>query len=152
MFANSAAHGWRRRKTSANHLAAAFKDHSVFHTKAGRVDVASEDGGLVNLDSVSSLNLAAHFTADNHGPRLNLCLDSRSLANDERIRGIDFSTKHAANSNGSQKAQLTLELTAWLNDASDCRVNNARAQTLGFSHDLEFCMAATIRSSCSESE
>ena len=152
MLVNSAAHWRGNRKTTANHLTTAFKDDSVFHAETGRVDIASKDGGLMNFNSVSSLNLTTHFTADDHGACLNLGLDSRPFADDECIGSLDLSSEHAANSNGSQKAHLTLELTAWLDDASDCRVNNARAQTLGFSHDLEFCMAATIRSSCSESE
>lgn len=86
------------------------------------MDVPAEDRGLLNLHPVLCSDLSRDLTANNNRSCLNSRLDAGALANHQRIGGKDLAPKRPADPNRPKEAQLSLKLTAGLDDAGDCRV------------------------------
>ncbi len=98
-----------------HHFAASLEDHAFVHAQAGRQDVSSEDCRVMNLYAMLGLHGSVDFAADDHGTRLDGAVDTGAFAHDQRIWGIDLSTKGSADPDGPLKAKLTLKLTAVIN-------------------------------------
>jgi len=83
------------------------------------MDVATEDGGLLNFDPVACPDLTADLATDDHRTRLDLSLDPGALTDDQGIRGVDFPAEDSTDSDGAQKAELSLELTSGFDNSRD---------------------------------
>ncbi len=110
---------------AANHLATSLEDHALFNPQAGGMNVSTKDGRSLNLHSVLCSDLSRNFATDNHSSGLNRGLDPGPLANHQGVGREDLAPKRAANAHGPEKAQLSLELAAGLNDARDGRRLNS---------------------------
>lgn len=138
-----------RRGGSSKHLTVPLEDHAVLNSQAWGVDVSLKYSRLLDLDSIASPDFSADFTTDQHGPRLNLSLDPRTLTNNQGVWGIDLTPENSADPDSTKEAELSLELATRFDDSGDGRVKESRSQIGGFSHIFGFCMAERILSSCS---
>ena len=68
-----------------NHLAAAFEDDAFVDTQAWGENVSAENRGMMNFHSVLGVNGAVHFAADDDGSGFDLSLNSRALADNQRV-------------------------------------------------------------------
>ncbi len=106
---------------AADHLAASLEDDPLLNPKAWRMNVAPEDGWALDLNPILGADLSRNFATDDDGSRLNRCLDSGPLANDQGVRRENLAPERAADSDGPQEAQFPLKLAAGLNDPRYCR-------------------------------
>ena len=84
------------------------------------MDVAPENRRLLDFHAVLGADLSRDLPADDHGTGLNTSLNTCALSDDEGVRGVNLTPKSPANTHRPKEAQLSLELTAGLNDPGDC--------------------------------
>lgn len=101
---------------AADHLAASLEDDPLLDPKAWRMNVAPEDGRPLDLNPILGADLSRNFATDDDGSRLNRCLDSGSLANDQGVWCENLAPEGAANSDGPQETEFPFKLATGLND------------------------------------
>ncbi len=99
-----------------NHSAAALKNHSIVNLEAWGNNVASKYSGLMNFYPVLGPDGSDNLSANDNGSRIDLALNPGPLTDNQGIGSTNFPAKDAANSDRPLKTELSLKLTAGVND------------------------------------